>query len=246
MEVKNAVDQSEAPLVESANPDSTTAIARPIHRRPGWLLILFLSAGMAVAFFLGVHFLYEGGVVAFAADYANLAGVFGLAVSAVGFFLTLWVLKETEHVNAEASRRIESAVEAAQIAVKQVREEGRRHLQGAALRVLAADVDALLRLAKDAQDGIERQLWSRVIDRCGEAKLLAIKLHHSPFLRAEEKMGLVDGSAALALMMNFVREGSVEDGKRPRSLIRGRKPLGKLVDLAANIAGRLIAESFQS
>src|SRR5438132_14139758 len=91
----------------------------------GFLLAAIIVVG-AVA--IGVAF-REGSL-------GNVASIVGLAVSVLGFVVTIWTVLDARQQIREASDRAESAI-------NQAREESRRAVRGIAAQLLAADCAAL-------------------------------------------------------------------------------------------------------
>src|SRR4051812_31143936 len=77
------------------------------------------------------------GIVFRAGTLANIASIVGLAVSVLGFIVTIWTV-------VDARQQIKEAGERAEKAIAQGREEARRTVEGIAAQLLAASCASLL------------------------------------------------------------------------------------------------------
>jgi hypothetical protein len=206
-------------------------------KRFGWRRLLALLVLLALLSILGLYYRQE--LSAVFDRFGNAASVLGLAVSLIGFALTILTLLETQRIEKDARRRIEEAVRTAQ-------KETREAVAKIGLQLLAAESDSLRRLVSQIQEAHRGSLWTRAAEKCEEAQHLSILLAGNPHLNEEEKRGLRGGAEDLRIIANFIFKNRIPAGSVNNPLAtKQTDPLDKLVALTTGIQARLRATSLE-
>jgi hypothetical protein len=193
----------------------------------GWLFTrksLALGAtllGAAVA--LGIVF-REGTL-------GNVASVAGLAVSVLGFVVTIWtVLDARQQIKESAARAAE--------ATAQAREEGRRAVEVIASQLFAADCAALRGGVEDLRQATLDRQWPRAAYRCHECRLVAYRLARDRHLTGEEVSALRAVADDLQLIRRFIEKNRLAGQPGPLQ-DRQTETLDNMIALLAQIQARL-------
>jgi hypothetical protein len=165
------------------------------------------------------HLLFaEGGesaFVSFCHQWADVATVIGLAVTFIGFAITLWGLWRVRAATREAVGKI-----------------------GAQL--LSIETTVLLRLVTEARDAGRDGHWARAIDRCQQARLIAVPLAHNAHLLKVERDALRKMDADLRIVVQYIENKRLAPGAPAGNLPDAKKrTLDQMVTTLGNIQGRL-------
>ncbi len=162
----------------------------------------------------------------------NVASIVGLAVSVLGFVVTIWTVRD-------AGQQIQEASERSQKAIQQVREEARRTLEGIATQFLNVNcaslrsgVDALRQAAQDAN-------WPRAVYRCQECRDVAYRLAEDHHLTGEETSRLRAAADDFAVIRRFIERNRLPGGE---GTLQNRhvECLDEVIGLLAQIQARLL------
>lgn len=207
--------------------------------RPGalvWVSLLGLASGSALLFLT----LRER---PFLEMLGNLAGVWGLWVSVVGFGLTFWTIFETRRVSREEQQKTQAAIAAAreetQRAVAAARKETREAVEKIALQLLQDECEAAHRLVSDATKAAQEKNWLRALDRFEEARRMVVLLASFPQLNTGEKQALATGRDDLRITIDHVQERALQQDPSADLPVARWKPLRKLLTLLEDIRARL-------
>jgi hypothetical protein len=149
-------------------------------------------------------------------EWGDAASVVSLFITLVGFTLTLRGQWKIRQVAKETVKRV-------------------------AIQLAAADVGNLLRLVTDAREAGRSAAWARAIDRCQDARLIAIPMIESPFLTGEEKTALRRASEDLRIMIQYLENNRLPPGSSPANLPDAKKRvLDRMVAAFGGIKGRLL------
>ena len=96
----------------------------------------------------------------------NIVGVVGVAVSILGFVVTIWTVLDAREQIRQAGIRAEEAI-------TRSREDARQRIEGIAEHFLAAHCADLRRCVEDLRQAAQDATWSRAIYRCQECRHLA-------------------------------------------------------------------------
>ena len=161
----------------------------------------------------------------------NIAGVVGLAVSVLGFVVTIWTIHD-------ARQQIKQASESANRAIAQAREETRRSVDGIAAQLLAADCAQLRSGIEDLRQAAQDAKWQRSAYRCQDCRVVAYRLAHSHRLTADETSKLRAAADDLLLIQGFIERNrlSGQPGILQKSHVDS---LDIIIGLLASIQARL-------
>jgi hypothetical protein len=129
----------------------------------------------------------------------NVASIVGLAVSVLGFVVTIWTVLD-------ARQQIKEAGDRAGKAIDQAREEARRAVGGIAAQLLAADCAALRSGVEDLRQAAQDKKWPRAVYRCQECRTVAYRLAHDHRLTSEETSQLRGAADDFQLVLRFVEK----------------------------------------
>ncbi|HKI32073.1 MAG TPA: hypothetical protein VKA46_09405 [Gemmataceae bacterium] len=153
--------------------------------------------------------------VSFCHKWADVATIVGLAITLIGFGFTLWGLRRVRAVTREAVGKI-----------------------GAQL--LSVETIVLLRLVTEARDAGRDGHWPRAIDRCQQARLIAVPLSHNLRLREEERDALRKMNTNLRIVVQYIENNRLPPGSPAGNLPDAKKrTLDQMVTTLGNIQGRL-------
>jgi hypothetical protein len=155
----------------------------------------------------------------FCNEWGNIASVLGfvlsllgLFISAVGFLLT-W--RKIRRAAQEAARRV-------------------------SLQLAAADVATLLRLIEGARDAARQERWERAIDRCQEARHVAMSLAYNRCLTEDESASMRVADDELRAVIQYVENRRLPEGAAAGNLpANHRRTLDRLITTLGEIKGRL-------
>jgi hypothetical protein len=161
----------------------------------------------------------------------NVASIVGLAVSVLGFVVTIGIVLD-------ARQQIKEAGERAERAIAQAREEGRRAVGGIAAQLLAADCAALRNGVEDLRQASQDGQWPRAVYRCQECRTVAYRLAHDYHLTGEEASKMREAADDLLLIRRFIERNRLA-GQAGRLQDRHVQILDGVIGLLARIQARL-------
>jgi uncharacterized membrane protein len=197
-----------------------------------WLLIALccLSAALVVAGVLG--FVYVEETKPFVDFYANHFSVLGFFVSIVGFILTVAAVFETLRVSKKGQEEIQTAA-------REAREETRELLAKIRLKIMEDVCDQTYSFATEARHAIRTGSWLRVVERCHDARQLALRLLTFRDLADVERdvlLAVVDG---LKTTVAFIERNRLKDDA-PSGMPEDKlQPIDSLIDVLEKVRSRL-------
>jgi hypothetical protein len=172
----------------------------------------------------------------------NVATVGGLAVSVLGFALTIITLLDTQRVAREAERAVQEAAQEAERsaqaaaaearkAMQEAKAENQRALDRIALTLLMSDLQGLARLTTSARDASAARQWHKAMFSCEAASLLApILAGNAPLLDAERDL-LAAAERSLVQVLRYIERRTSEE-----------PPLDQLPSLHMNLLGGILRD----
>ena len=157
----------------------------------------------------------------------NVASIVGLAVSVLGFVLTIWTVFD-------AQKQIRTAI-------GQAREETRRAVKGIAAQLRAADWAALRGGVEDLRQAAQDTKWPRAVYRCMECRTVAYRLAQDYYLTDEEKTQLRGAADDFQLICRFIERYRLT-GQTGTLQDRQMQKLDDVIGLLAQIQARLLHE----
>lgn len=164
----------------------------------------------------------------------NILGVVGLAVSVVGFVVTIWTVLDAREQIRQAGNRAEEAIHHA-------REEGRQTIAGIADQFLAADCAALLRSVEDLRQAAQDRKWPRAVYRCQECRFVAYRLAPHLRLADQERSELRRAADDFLLIQRFIENYRL-DGQSGTLKPAALNSLDRTIGLLQQIQSRLYHE----
>jgi hypothetical protein len=167
----------------------------------------------------------------------NMASIVGVAVSVLGFAVTIWTVLDARQQIKEAAGRAEQAV-------AQARAEARRAIAGIATQLRAADCAALRSGVEDLRQAALDGRWPRAVYRCQECRILAYRLAPDSHLTADEASALRSAADDLQLVRRFIEKNRMEgqEGALQESQIQR---LDSTIAFLAGLQARLHHESLR-
>jgi hypothetical protein len=154
-------------------------------------------------------------VMSFFDRWGNAASVIGLLIALVGFGATLW-------------------------SVWRIKEATRGAVSKIGVQLLSLETTVLLRLITEARDAGRDGLWPRAIDRCQQARLIAVTLCHSPHLLKEERDALRKADDDLRIVVQYIENNRLLSDAPTLNLPDAKKrALDRMVTALGGIQGRL-------
>ena len=153
---------------------------------------LALLAGLLIASLVVAVVFREGTL-------GNIASIVGLAVSILGFIVTIWTVLD-------ARQQIREAADRAEQAVSQAREASRRAVEGIAAQFLAADCAVLRSGVEDLRQAAQDAKWERAVYRCQECRNTAYRLAQDRHLGVDEMSKLRQAADDFLLILRFVEK----------------------------------------
>jgi len=151
-----------------------------------------------------IHLLFaqedKSAVLSFFDKWGNAASVVGFCITLVGFVATFWSVWRVKRDVRDAVSRI-------------------------ATQLLSEETTALERHITAARQAGRDRNWPRAIDRCGQARLIAISLSRAPHLLKEEHDALKQACDELRLLAQYVENYRLEDGPEAENLPDKQKRL---------------------
>jgi hypothetical protein len=185
------------------------------------ILAVLIIVGIAAA----VGYVYQEGTL------ANIASIVGLAVSVLGFVITIWTV-------IDARKQITEAADRAEEAVAEAREESRRAIAGIAALLRAGDCAALQTGIENVRQDAKDAQWARAAYRCHECRRVAIRLEQDEHMTDEEKSGLRAVADNLLLILQFIEKNRLA-GKPENAMLPLERPkiqsLDEMIGLLARI-----------
>lgn len=166
----------------------------------------------------------------------NVASIVGLAVSVLGFVVTIWTVLD-------ARAQIKDAAERAEKAVAQAREETRLAVARVAAQLRAADCVALRTGVEDLRQAAQDARWPRAVYRCQECRIMAYHLAGDQHL-TEEASTLRSVADDLRLIRRFIEKNRLA-GQSGLLKERHTERLDSVIALLAQIQARFHHESLQ-
>jgi hypothetical protein len=170
-----------------------------------------------------------------AAPLANITSIVGLAVSILGFIVTIWTV-------IDARQQIKDAADRAEKAIAKAGAEARRAVAGIATQLRSADCAALRRAIEDLRQAALDRKWPRTIVRCQESRPVVLRLAQDSNMTEEEASKLRGAADDLRLVQRFIestrpsaQSGSLEDSHL--------ETLDNMIDLLSKLQARFHHES---
>src|SRR5262249_54122681 len=160
----------------------------------------------------------------------NIASIVGLAVSVLGFVVTIWTVLD-------ARQQIKDAGDRAANAVAQASEEARRAIGGIAAQLRAADCAVLRSGVEDLRQAAQDTKWTRAVYRCQECRLVAYRLAHDQHLAGPEASALRQAADDLQLILRFIEKNRLA-GQAGLLQERHVQALDDMIGLLAQIQAR--------
>jgi hypothetical protein len=167
----------------------------------------------------------------------NVASIVGLAVSVLGFVVTIWTVLDARQQIKESAKRAEEAI-------AQARAEARRTIARIATQLRAADCAALRSGVEDLRQAALDSQWARAVYRCQECRVLAYRLAPDQHLTAAEASALRSAADDLQLIRRFIEKNRME-GQLGSLQERQIERLDSTIALLAQIQARLHHESLR-
>lgn len=153
--------------------------------------------------------------------WGNAASVLGLGVTLIGFAATLW-------------------------SVWRIKEATRRAVRNIGMQLLSVETTILLRPITEARDAGREKLWPRAIDRCQQARLIAVTLCRSPHLLKDERDALRKADDDLRIVVQYIESNRLTSDALPLNLPDAKKrALDRMVTMLGGIQGRLQASAME-
>lgn len=157
----------------------------------------------------------KGTLLPFFDRWANAASVIGFGITLIGFGATLWSVW-----------RIKSATRGAVTKI--------------GLQLLCVETTVLLRLITEARDAGREGLWARAIDRCQQARLIAVTLCRNAQLLKDERDALRKADDDLRLVVQYIENSRLTIATPATNLPDAKKrALDRMVTMLGSIQGRL-------
>jgi hypothetical protein len=131
--------------------------------------------------------------------FGNVASILGLAVSILGFVITIWTVLD-------ARQQIQDAGDRATDAIAQAREETRRVVGGIAAQLFASDCAVLRTQVEDLRQAAQDGTWPRAVYRCQESRSILFRLAHDARLTEQEKSNLRLSGDELQDIRRFIED----------------------------------------
>jgi hypothetical protein len=153
--------------------------------------------------------------------WGNAASVIGLGITLVGFAATLW-------------------------SVWRIKEATRRAVIKIGMQLLSVETTILLRLIAEARDAGRDKLWARAIDRCQQARLIAVTLCRSPHLLKDEREALRKADDDLRIVVQYIENNRLTSHTAAPNLPDAKKrAMDRMVTMLGGIQGRLQATAME-
>jgi hypothetical protein len=167
----------------------------------------------------------------------NVAGIVGLAVSVLGFVVTIWTVLDARQQIREAGDRAEKAI-------NQAREEARRAVERIAGQLVAADCAALRGGVENLRQAAQDRRWERAVYRCQECRAVASRLALDRHLTDQEKTALQSAADDLLLILRFIERNRLGG---QAGLLQGQQmqTLDGVIGLLARIQARLLHDALR-
>jgi hypothetical protein len=160
----------------------------------------------------------------------NVASIVGLAVSVLGFVVTIWTVLD-------ARQQIKDAADRSEKAIAQAREEVGRAVGGIASQLLAADCAVLRTGVQDLRQAAQDMKWPRAVYRCQECRTVAYRLAHDSRLTGEETSKLREAADDFQLIQRFIEKNRLA-GQAGLLQDRHIQSLDDVIGLLARIQAR--------
>lgn len=161
----------------------------------------------------------------------NVASIVGLAVSVLGFVVTVWTVLD-------ARQQIKDAGDRADQARVQATEQIRRTLDGMATQLRATDCAALRHSMEDLRRAAQETQWLWAIFRCQEAGILVYRLAADQHLNSDEAATLRTGADDLRFIHRFIERNRMA-GQTGTLQDRHLKALDRMIATLAQLQARL-------
>jgi hypothetical protein len=167
----------------------------------------------------------------------NIASIVGLAVSVLGFVVTIWTVLD-------AREQIKDATDRAEKAVAQATEETRRAVEGIAGQLRASDCASLRHGVEDIRQAARDKNWSRALYRCEDSQILAFRLAADQHLSSAEALTLRTALDELRVIQRFIERNRLAG--QAGSLRKDQlEALDAMVAVLAQIQARFHHESLR-
>jgi hypothetical protein len=172
-----------------------------------------------------IHLLFaqedKSAFLSFFDKWGNAASVVGLGIALVGFAATLW-------------------------SIWRIKEATRRAVSKIGMQLLSVETTILLRLITEARDTGRDKLWARAIDRCQQARLIAVTLCRNPHLLKSERDALRKADDDLRIVVQYIENNRLaSDAPAPNLPDAKKRALDRMVTSLGSIQGRLQAAAME-
>jgi hypothetical protein len=190
-----------------------------------WLRpILVLACVLALVSLLLV-FAFHDDTRPFVDPIANHASVLGLAVSVVGFALTVWTILDTMRASREA--------------ILEAKKETKNLLLRIRGQLMGETCDQAFYFATGARQAVREGAWRRAAEQCQDARQLSARLLHFRELTPAERTAIRDLMEDLKTAVAFIEKNRLKDNP-PAGLPADKlAPLDSLIDELGQIRSRL-------
>jgi len=161
----------------------------------------------------------------FVDEWGNFASVVGLLVSLVGLAITIFGFLMTWRRQRRFQEETKQAV--------------RNAAEKIALQVLATGAEDLHRLLTAAVDAVLSQQWPRLLDKCRDARVYALRLIGNPHLTDDEQISLQEGADDLTLVVKYIETKKLTPNPPAGFHAPKREAIDKLMAAVATMQARL-------
>lgn len=155
------------------------------------------AGGLVLAAALVLAILLREGTV------GNVASIVGLAVSVLGFVVTIWTVLDARLQIEEAGRRATEAIE-------QANAQARQRMEGIAVQLHLADCAAFQSAVEDLRQAARDGNWHRALYRGQECLIAAMRLAHDQRLTPQERGALVAAQEDFQTIIRFIEQWRLE------------------------------------
>jgi hypothetical protein len=157
----------------------------------------------------------KSAIMSFFDRWGNAASVVGLGIALIGFIATLWSIWRIKTYTRNVVGKI-------------------------GVQLLSAEIAVLLRLISEARNAGREEQWPRAIDRCDEARLIAIRLCRSPHLLQDEQDAIRRLGDDLRVVVVYIENNRLRPGAGTGNLPNDKKrALDLMVTTVGGIQARL-------
>lgn len=145
--------------------------------------------------------------------YGDIASVFGLLITIVGFAVTIWKVSKTREAVDEGLARIKSQVD-------------------------LNDINLVLQVIRTLDSACRDRIWVSAVERADEARTLLARLVANPRLTRPELLELEGAPDHLKTLLTAIQRHRREEGLKDLQTVHFNR-LHKIVTTLGSILGRL-------